>query len=617
VNTPVSIATPAPAPLPASAPAPASLAEALAMRRAADSYLAAADHTGYTTAEQAAALIEMERCAAIATAAHAWLLGAFTAGQGPAADADSSPRTWLIHKTGVTQGAAAGRVGWSRRVQAHPLVAAALAEGGPVSDSMGKVICDYTGKLPEADRDKADIILLGVARAGARQDDIARLAAQMYEQSRSATPDEDPGDPDDIPGGPEDPAAPDNGRGSPGAPDGGRDGPDGAGDDPDGDRDGCDGDPDGADDGPGGPAGDRGNPYDDRDDGFDDRSVRLDTTLGGAGVLYGDLSSDCASLVKTVLDALSTSAGAEDTRSMAQRWHDALADAMSRLVAAGLLPDRAGAATKALVHIAFAELRALRGASRLEAAWVARAQQDWAGHRAATVLAGGDGGAWLNGPAALRRRLRRPHRPRRHRRRQPRRPGPARRPVPRVGRPRPPPLPVRRAGDRVAGRGLAAVRDGRRPADRARAGDAAARHHRRRYRSRLRPRRARLRLADRVARRRARRAQPPARRRSLRERPGRDPAGHPAAVRRALRMGRRLLAACLGLPHPPRHPQGRRRPHQRQRLSVAVQLPPSGRGAPLGLDTDPQPRRHYHRPQPRRHQGTQQPRTAARYSQPR
>ena len=73
---------------------------------------------------------------------------------------------------------------------------------------------------------------------------------------------------------------------------------------------------------------------------------------------------------------------------------------MSRLLAAGLLPGRAGPATRALVHIAFAELRALRGASRLEQAWVARAQQDWAGHRAATAIAGGDGGAWLNGGAA-------------------------------------------------------------------------------------------------------------------------------------------------------------------------------------------------------------------------
>jgi hypothetical protein len=73
---------------------------------------------------------------------------------------------------------------------------------------------------------------------------------------------------------------------------------------------------------------------------------------------------------------------------------------MRRLLAAGLLPGRAGAGTKALVHIAFAELRALPAASRVEAAWVARAQQDWAGHRAAAAITGGDGGAWLTGNAA-------------------------------------------------------------------------------------------------------------------------------------------------------------------------------------------------------------------------
>jgi hypothetical protein len=34
------------------------------------------------------------------------VLGAFTSGQGYSADADYSPRAWLIHKTGVTKGAA-------------------------------------------------------------------------------------------------------------------------------------------------------------------------------------------------------------------------------------------------------------------------------------------------------------------------------------------------------------------------------------------------------------------------------------------------------------------------------------------------------------------------------
>ena len=404
----MSVATPSS--VPAGMPAPASVAEALAMRRAAESYLAAADPTALTAAELAGALIEMEQCTAIATAARAWFLGAFVSAQGPAADGDGSARTWVLRKTGVTLGCAAGRVGWSRRVQAHPLVAAALAEGGRVSDSMGKVICDYTNKLPAGDRDAADAILLGVARAGARQDDIARLAAQMHERSRSGAPDEDP---DDC------------GHGGHGDPDGrgGLDDSDGYGyPDGHGDRDetdgsdapgGRDGDPDGVGGNPGGPDGDRNGPAgvrdgsgapespgEDPDDGFDDRCLRLDTTLGGAGVLYGDLSPDCAALVKTVLDALSAPAGAEDTRSKAQRWHDALADAMSRLVAAGLLPDRVGAATKALVHISFAELRSLRGASKLEGAWVARAQQDWAGHRAAAAITGGDGGAWLTGNAA-------------------------------------------------------------------------------------------------------------------------------------------------------------------------------------------------------------------------
>jgi hypothetical protein len=132
---------------PAAAYTPASLADALAMRRASALYLAAADPTAVTAAEQAGALIQMEQDDAIATAARAWFLGAFLSAQGPAADGDASGRTWLVHKTGVTLGCAAGHLGWSRRVQAHPLVAAALAEAGRVSDSIGKVICAYTGKV--------------------------------------------------------------------------------------------------------------------------------------------------------------------------------------------------------------------------------------------------------------------------------------------------------------------------------------------------------------------------------------------------------------------------------------------------------------------------------------
>ncbi len=43
----------------------------------------------------------------------------------------------------------------------------------------------------------------------------------------------------------------------------------------------------------------------DEDQVFEDRSVRLETTFDGAGVLYGDLTPECAAVVGAVLDALS------------------------------------------------------------------------------------------------------------------------------------------------------------------------------------------------------------------------------------------------------------------------------------------------------------------------
>ena len=73
------------------------------------------------------------------------------------------------------------------------------------------------------------------------------------------------------------------------------------------------------------------NPGSGEDEAFGDRSVKLETTFGGAGVLHGDLTPECASVVATVLDALSAPAGAEDTRTHAQRFHDGLQEAMRLL----------------------------------------------------------------------------------------------------------------------------------------------------------------------------------------------------------------------------------------------------------------------------------------------
>ena len=134
--------------------------------------------------------------------------------------------------------------------------------------------------------------------------------------------------------------------------------------------------------------------------GFEDRAVRLETTFGGAGVLGGDPTPACAAVVGAVLDALSAPAGAQDTRTRAQRYHDGLQEAMRRLLAAGLLPQRAGQPVKALVHTSLADLIQLDGSSALMAEWAARVGARWAARRAAASVGGSDGGAWLDGDAA-------------------------------------------------------------------------------------------------------------------------------------------------------------------------------------------------------------------------
>ena len=309
-------------------PAPASTDQAIAMYLTSLRYLAAGDPTALAAQAQAGCLQALEQGDAICTAARARILAAFTAGQGYSADADYSPTSWLIHRTGITKGAARGRVGWARRAVTHPLVVAALADGTELSESMARDICRWTDKLPASCWDAADEILIGAAREGCGQADLAGLAAEIYARS--------------LPDPPDDDLLPD----------------------------------------------------------FEDRRVRTQATFGGAGVLTGDLTPECAAVITTVLDALSAPAGPEDTRTKDQRYHDALHDAMRRLVTAGLLPDRAGQPVKVWAHVSLAELRALDDGSVLQTEWIGEMAVRWAARRAAASQTGSDGAAWLTGKAA-------------------------------------------------------------------------------------------------------------------------------------------------------------------------------------------------------------------------
>jgi hypothetical protein len=106
------------------------------------------------------------------------------------------------------------------------------------------------------------------------------------------------------------------------------------------------------------------------DDGFDDRYVQAGTTFGGAGVIRGNLTPECAAAVQAVLEALGKKAGADDTRTEGQRFHDALQAGCELLIGAKMVPDRAGADTHVAVHIPFPQLRQHPGAPAAEEVWL-------------------------------------------------------------------------------------------------------------------------------------------------------------------------------------------------------------------------------------------------------
>ena len=79
---------------------------------------------------------------------------------------------------------------------------------------------------------------------------------------------------------------------------------------------------------------------------------------------------------------------------------DALAEAMRRLVAADLVPERAGQPVKVWAHMSLADLLRLDGSSALQEQWTAQVRAQWAARRAEASQGGSDGGAWLDGDAA-------------------------------------------------------------------------------------------------------------------------------------------------------------------------------------------------------------------------
>ena len=168
--------------------APSTVAEALAGLRASLAFLNQVPAADLPGAVQADCLRELAKAESAYTAAHARMLGAFSASGAHEDDGQQSERAWLKWQTQITKGAAAGAVGWIKRLAAHPAVRTALADGA-VSPSWARHICTWTDELPEDGRDDADQILLAAAAGGAVLPDLAALAEEM--RRRTAAPDPD------------------------------------------------------------------------------------------------------------------------------------------------------------------------------------------------------------------------------------------------------------------------------------------------------------------------------------------------------------------------------------------------------------------------------------------
>jgi hypothetical protein len=89
---------------------------------------------------------------------------------------------------------------------------------------------------------------------------------------------------------------------------------------------------------------------------FAGRELFLDTYYHGHGSLRADLTPSAATALQAVLDALNTRRGPEDTRSKAQRDHDALEEACRLLIGSGCLPGRDGQPTQIVLHMTLSQL---------------------------------------------------------------------------------------------------------------------------------------------------------------------------------------------------------------------------------------------------------------------
>jgi hypothetical protein len=173
---------------------PANIDEALAMLQSSLDHLTSADWRAAGSVIQARALRELGAAQSRLTVARSEALGAFDAAGGYSNDGHPSAQSWLRNQTGITGQDARDVSAWERTLRGHPVLRDAIA-AEDLSQSWARQFASWNDRLPQAERDKADEILVDAARAGLHlRPDIARIAQAIYEAVKGQQPDTDPDD---------------------------------------------------------------------------------------------------------------------------------------------------------------------------------------------------------------------------------------------------------------------------------------------------------------------------------------------------------------------------------------------------------------------------------------
>src|SRR5215469_2477233 len=170
--------------------APQSVADALAMARAAAGYLTTPDAAALDGIACGEVLVALGEIQGRLAAAHSEFLRRFDAANGHDADGYGTSAAWLAAKTRIARKDARAAVRDMRRFNHRPVLRDAVA-AGEISSSWAAAIQDWTRDLPAELRCDTDQILLDAAAAGADEDDLITIAGLALERWRQQHPDED------------------------------------------------------------------------------------------------------------------------------------------------------------------------------------------------------------------------------------------------------------------------------------------------------------------------------------------------------------------------------------------------------------------------------------------